>query len=158
MSDRSSPEIFATMFEFLADKPTEEHKRWALKLWRLSDNYDFAPETLECNKELEKLGLAHRGKDPDDPDEEIWIYGPARRKPQKKGSADTKATGPWTAEELADKLEYLNSTRAHDVDVEYEAGKIVRFRYTHTGARGRKIWTVLSTTDPDEEEPDTSDL
>lgn len=70
----------------------------------------------------------------------------------------TSTTGPWTSAELTDKLDYLNESRAYDVNVRYEGGVLKEVRYTSTGQRGRKIITVLSTDAPDRQEQDTSDL
>ena len=63
MSDRESAAIYSEVFELLASDPTEQHKTWALKLWKASFEYDFSPDQLECNKALKKLDLAIDGTD-----------------------------------------------------------------------------------------------
>jgi hypothetical protein len=71
MADREAIEIFASFFELLATDPTPQHKGWALKLWKQSQNYDFNDRQLECDEQLLRLDLAKmRG-------EEI-VYGPVK--------------------------------------------------------------------------------
>lgn len=61
MSDRSSPEIFETLYNLLAENPTDEHKRIALRMWELSRQFDFCDEDLGADIALAKLGLARKG-------------------------------------------------------------------------------------------------
>ena len=63
MSDRTSAEIYGEVFKLLASDPTEQHKKWTLKLWKASFEYDFAPYQLYCDKELKELDLAIDGTD-----------------------------------------------------------------------------------------------
>ena len=63
MSDRESAAIYSEVFELLASDPTEQHKTWALKLWKASFECDFSQEQMGCDKELKKLDLAIDGTD-----------------------------------------------------------------------------------------------
>ena len=63
MSDSNSAIIYSEVFELLASDPTEQHKKWALKLWKASFEYDFAPMDMHCDKALKKLDLAIDGTD-----------------------------------------------------------------------------------------------
>jgi hypothetical protein len=60
MADRTSAEIFATMFEMLAKNPTDEHKQMAKKLWRKRNHYDFSDYQMGCDDALIVLDLAKR--------------------------------------------------------------------------------------------------
>jgi hypothetical protein len=64
MAGRTSATIFATIFDKLAEDPTEQHRQWALEFWEESDNYDFSPSQRGCDEALQKLGLARRGVNP----------------------------------------------------------------------------------------------
>jgi hypothetical protein len=64
MSDHSSCFIYSTVFRYLAKSPAPD-KRAAVRFWRESAEFDFAPEDMCCDKELEKLGLAKRSRDED---------------------------------------------------------------------------------------------
>jgi hypothetical protein len=61
VSDRTSAGIYGEVFELLASDPTEQHKKWALKLWNGSFEHDFSPEQMDADKALKKLGLAIDG-------------------------------------------------------------------------------------------------
>lgn len=77
MADRTSAELFSTMFEMLAENPTDEHKAMALKLWEKQYNFDFSPYQMGCEEALVTLGLAERGLEPGyEEDGEVWLYGP----------------------------------------------------------------------------------
>lgn len=58
MSDRTSAGIYGGMFELLASDPSDQHKKWARKLWKSSFEHDFNPCQMEADKALQKLGLA----------------------------------------------------------------------------------------------------
>lgn len=59
MSDRTSAEVFARVFERLAEDPIDERtKKLAHDLWEISSGYDFHPVQLDCDEVLVKLGLA----------------------------------------------------------------------------------------------------
>lgn len=63
MSDRTSAEIFAIIFEELAKNPTEEHKAIARKIWPKRTQYDFSDYQMYCDEALVKLGLAAKVDD-----------------------------------------------------------------------------------------------
>jgi len=63
MSDRTSAAIYSEVFKLLASDPTDQHKVWAHKLWKLSFESDFSPEQMECATALRKLDLAIDGTD-----------------------------------------------------------------------------------------------
>ena len=42
MSDRTSAELFGTIFRLLAVNPTEEHKAMARLIWAKRGDYDFS--------------------------------------------------------------------------------------------------------------------
>lgn len=82
MADRTSAEIFGSIFELLAEDPTDHHKNLARKFWRMSDRYDFHPCQMECDEALETLGLARP-----DPDEDgCFKYGPERKRNPKNNA------------------------------------------------------------------------
>jgi hypothetical protein len=60
MADRTSAEVFATIFCHLAENPDERNTAMANWLWDLSKRYDFHPCQMDCPEELEKLGLVRR--------------------------------------------------------------------------------------------------
>ena len=60
MSDRTSAEIFSTVFEMLAESPTDENKKLARRLWDETFRYDFSESQLDCDDVLVALGLARR--------------------------------------------------------------------------------------------------
>lgn len=76
MADRTSAELFAQIFEYLAKQPTtEERDKFAEKMWGLTGNYDFNAYQIGEDEALMKLGLARRGVDPDYPDDgETVLY------------------------------------------------------------------------------------
>jgi len=61
MSDHDSPVIFGEVFELLASDPTDQHIKWAKKLWKLSFQYDFSADDMHIDKALMKLDLAKDG-------------------------------------------------------------------------------------------------
>jgi hypothetical protein len=78
MADRTSAALFGRMFEFLAD-PTADRQALANQLWRETGEYDFNAYQMYCDDALIKLGLAHKGTDPEDPDRgEFVIYKDGR--------------------------------------------------------------------------------
>lgn len=58
MADRTSAALFASIFEMLAENPTDEHKLIARRIWPKTREYDFQPYQMFCDEELAKLGLA----------------------------------------------------------------------------------------------------
>lgn len=83
MSDRTSATLFATIFELLAENPTDEHKKIALQLWSGIGEYDFDNYQMYCDDALVKLDLAEKGpsKDLDNLDDDgkpyqVMFYGP----------------------------------------------------------------------------------
>lgn len=76
MADRTSARAFAEIFCLLAKKPDDRAKDIASGVFKISEDYDFAPDQMECDKQLAKLGLARKGIDPDYPEDgTVWIYG-----------------------------------------------------------------------------------
>lgn len=81
MADRTSAELFNTIFTMLAENPTEEHKLMAHKMWEKQYNYDFSPYQMYCDEALVTLGLAEKGVDPKYPENgEVMLYGPAGKR------------------------------------------------------------------------------
>lgn len=58
MSDRTSAGIYGGVFELLASDPTDQHKEWALRLWKASREHDFSPDQMGVDKALKTLDLA----------------------------------------------------------------------------------------------------
>ena len=82
MADRTSAEIFGTIFGHLAEWPvTAQDKDFALYIYGLSQGYDFSPCQMDADGALEKLGLARR-----DPVTDEMEYG----LPAEDGSAPTR--------------------------------------------------------------------
>lgn len=61
MGDSSKAELFGRLFGLIATDPTEQHKDWARKVWKMSVEYDFYACEMEADKALVKLGLAKDG-------------------------------------------------------------------------------------------------
>lgn len=81
MADRTSAEIFGTVFEFLSEEPTPANKKFARRLFDMAQNYDFNDYQMEADEALMALGLARRGVDPEYPEDgETIIYGPTKEK------------------------------------------------------------------------------
>ena len=77
MADRTSAEIYGTIFRALAsDKPVNK-KALARKFWAESFGYDFSPYQMDCDEELVKLGLAKTVDHPDY-DDGVTVYRNAR--------------------------------------------------------------------------------
>lgn len=72
MSDRSSADIFATMFLLLDSDKTKE--QIAQELWKKTFEFDFSCQQLEIDDTLVRFGLARKVKRPDYPDETITQY------------------------------------------------------------------------------------
>lgn len=78
MADRTSAAIFGMLFEKLASDPTPQHVEWAKWLWEQQSSYDFSPYQMSVDAALITLGLAHRGVDPEYPnDGEVMRYEPS---------------------------------------------------------------------------------
>lgn len=76
MADRTSAELFGTIFSFLAENPTPAHKSLAWRLYDLSQRYDFSECQMDADDALVMLGIARRGIDPKHPEEgEVMLYG-----------------------------------------------------------------------------------
>jgi hypothetical protein len=58
MADRTSAEIFAMVFDYLADEKVISKERMADMLWDASQGYDFTSDQMGCDDALVKLGLA----------------------------------------------------------------------------------------------------
>lgn len=58
MADRTSAEIFSSVFRLLAERPAT--RSLAREVWDLSKRYDFHPVQMDCDAALETLGLARR--------------------------------------------------------------------------------------------------
>ncbi|EYF02635.1 hypothetical protein [Chondromyces apiculatus] len=77
MSDRSCAEIFGRVFNILAEKPTEDHKQVARKVWAECEACGFTPDQMYADDALATLGLARVGEDPRHPEHgDVWFYGP----------------------------------------------------------------------------------
>lgn len=75
MADRTSARLFGTIFELLAENPTEDHKTLARKIFDETGDYDFNNYQMYVDDALIKLGLAIKGIDPEYPEEgESIIY------------------------------------------------------------------------------------
>lgn len=70
MADRTSANIFGTIFQLLADYEgkKDSHKQIARKLYLLSSGYDFTIGQMGCDKALVKLGIITAENDEDDED------------------------------------------------------------------------------------------
>lgn len=75
MSDRDSAYIFGRVFEMI-DKHARPSQRIAQsrRFWKMSLDFDFAPEDMHADKTLKRLGLARDEPDPDYPDETMTVY------------------------------------------------------------------------------------
>lgn len=60
MSDRTSAEIFAMIFEHLAEDPDERNQNLAKWLWEHAEDYDFNWYQMDCDDALIDLCLAER--------------------------------------------------------------------------------------------------
>lgn len=61
MADRTSAEIYRSIFRRLAEDPeAPKHRAWALAFWRESHAHDFSPDQMGCDDALVALGLAQR--------------------------------------------------------------------------------------------------
>lgn len=58
MADRTSAEIFANIFCYLAEENTERDRKMAVYIWKQLFNYDFSPDQMGVDSELVRLGLA----------------------------------------------------------------------------------------------------
>lgn len=75
MADRTTAELFRTIFELLAKNPTEENKKIALRIWPLRSEYDFSNYQMDADASLVILGLAKMEIDKQYPEDgEIAIY------------------------------------------------------------------------------------
>jgi len=81
MADRSSAWLFNRIFTIIANDVVEARREPLAKaMWHESRSYDFRDSQMDCDDELIKLGLAHKGTDPDYPDDGMQtIYEPAPR-------------------------------------------------------------------------------
>ena len=69
MADRTSAGLFGTIFQLLAENPTDEYKSIARKIYNLSHNYDFNQYQMDADEACVKLGIARMGINPYFPDE-----------------------------------------------------------------------------------------
>jgi hypothetical protein len=56
MSDHQSAYLFGILFKELAKEPLDR-KKLARKLWKMSRNYDFCDDEMDCDKALVALGI-----------------------------------------------------------------------------------------------------
>jgi hypothetical protein len=68
MADRTSAEIFGSVFDLLAQNPTDEHKELARQIYQLARLYDFSDYQMGADDACLALGVARRGVNPDWPD------------------------------------------------------------------------------------------
>lgn len=67
MSDRTSPAIFAAIFEDIhLYVPPGDREYLARKYWRMSQSYDFHPSDMSIENTLLDLDLARRVAHPND--------------------------------------------------------------------------------------------
>lgn len=69
MADRTSAEIFGTIFRMLAEDPTDQHKEWAARLCEEMEQYDFNAYQMDADEALETLGVVELTDLRDDDDE-----------------------------------------------------------------------------------------
>jgi len=75
MADRTSAEIFGTLFKLLAENSSEENKRIAHIMFDYTSEYDFNNYQMYADEACIKLGLAKVGIDPNYPeDDECVIF------------------------------------------------------------------------------------
>jgi hypothetical protein len=75
MADRTSANLFGTIFKLLAKNPTDEHKEIAKEIFAETGDYDFSNYQMDADEALIALDLAKIGINPDYPDEgETVIY------------------------------------------------------------------------------------
>jgi hypothetical protein len=65
MADRAAARLFGKFFEFLAKDLTQNNKDFALELWGMTGDYDFAPYQIGEDDALEELGLLRFVEDED---------------------------------------------------------------------------------------------
>lgn len=75
MADRTSAELFGTIFTLIDEhiKDPETRKSLALRYWKEQRVYDFSPYQMGCDDVLKRLGLARDGEDKYGP---TMLYGP----------------------------------------------------------------------------------
>lgn len=75
MADRSSAAAFRGVFKLLAKDPTPAARKLAREVNRLTAEFDFTPDQMNCTDALFALGLAKRDVHPDYPaDGETTLY------------------------------------------------------------------------------------
>lgn len=57
MADRTAADVFAKIFELLAQNPSEENKKVASVLYQLIEEFDFSPKQMYIPNVLEKLNI-----------------------------------------------------------------------------------------------------
>lgn len=85
MADRTSAELFGNIFKDLAKlKPSPWRAKTAQKYFKMIGAYDFSEYQMYADRALIELGLAHKGVNPDYPEDGVvMIYTP----PPKRTSA-----------------------------------------------------------------------
>lgn len=63
MADRTSAEIFGSIFEKLSEEPDTANVQFVTWLWEMAGRYDFSDCQMECDEALVKLGLATTSED-----------------------------------------------------------------------------------------------
>ena len=76
MADRTSAEIFGTIFEMLAENITDEQRLLALRIYKLSQRYDFTECQMDADDACLALGIARKGINPEYPEEVKVIQWP----------------------------------------------------------------------------------
>ena len=77
MGDSSGAYLFGKIFERLAKDPVDARTKSLAKFfWTEARDHDFCDYEMECDKSLEKLGLARKEQDPDsdDPKDKKYFY------------------------------------------------------------------------------------
>lgn len=78
MADRTSAEIFGSIFEMLSENPDERNKGIAKRIWSMIDAYDFNAYQMYVDDSLKMLELAREVRDEESGDDEVATlqYGP----------------------------------------------------------------------------------
>lgn len=66
MADRSSAEIFGTLFRLLASDEPIDRDKLAAFLWAQTQKYDFCPYQMYCDDALRKFDLLRTNKEGQD--------------------------------------------------------------------------------------------
>jgi hypothetical protein len=68
MADRTSAELFGSIFKMLAENPTEEHKEIAGRIYSMVSHYDFSDYQMYADEACVALDIARMGVNPEHPE------------------------------------------------------------------------------------------